>query len=106
MATKSERVKEILDQGVSATKVIAAKTSAKAKELGELGVLTLEIKQLQGQVNKLIGKLGTTAYSAFTEKGAKSITVDTPAVKALLAEIASVKEAIAAREEKVQVLKK
>ena len=104
--TFSERMKDLLDQGVIVTKDIAAKTGAKAKDLGERGVLTLEIKQLEGQAQKLITRLGNTAYESFVEKGAKTISIDTPAVKALLTELASTKEAIEKREIELEARKK
>jgi capsule polysaccharide export protein KpsE/RkpR len=116
----SERMRELLDQsfrvskdfvskagekaqnwgekGFHASKELVSKAGAKAQDLGEIGVLKLEIKQLEGQAQKLIGRLGSEAYQAFAERGAKSISVDTPAVKALLAEIASVREGIETRE--------
>ncbi|GHT58268.1 hypothetical protein FACS1894109_12220 [Spirochaetia bacterium] len=120
----SDRMKELLDQGVSiskdlaakagakaqdwgekgyqASKEFAAKAGAKAQDLGERGVLTLEIKQLESQVKKLTGRLGAEAYHAFVEEDHKTISIDTPAVKAILAELASVKEAIENREAELQ----
>jgi hypothetical protein len=120
----SDRMKELLEQGVSvskdlaaragekaqdwgekgyqASKEFAAKAGAKAQDLGERGVLTLEIKQLESQAKKLTGRLGAEAYHAFVEKGSKTISVDTPAIKTLLAELASVREAIEKREAELQ----
>jgi hypothetical protein len=116
----SDRMKELLDQGAQVSKELLSKAGEKAQDwgekgyaasknlvsragekaqnLGEQGVLLLEIKQLEGQAQKLVGRLGTEAYHAFVEKGAKSITVDTPAVKTLLAELAGVREALEKKE--------
>jgi hypothetical protein len=96
--TFSERMKGILDQGISVSKDIASKAGAKAQDLGERGVLALEIKQLEGQAQKLIAKLGNEAYKSFVERGVKTLSSDTAAVKVLLAEITSVREAIEKRE--------
>jgi hypothetical protein len=93
-----EKAQDWGEKGYQASKEFVSKAGAKAQELGEIGVLKLEIKQLEGQAQKLIGRLGAEAYSAFVERGAKSITVDTPAVKAILAELASVRDAIEKRE--------
>ncbi|GHV39644.1 hypothetical protein AGMMS49546_12070 [Spirochaetia bacterium] len=120
----SDRMKELLDRGVSvsrdlaakagekaqdwgekgyhASKEFVAKAGAKAQDLGERGVLTLEIKQLENQAQKLVGRLGTEVYHAFAEKGAKTVSVDTPAVKTLLGELSSVREAIEKREEELR----
>ncbi|MDR1278735.1 MAG: hypothetical protein LBK02_08285 [Treponema sp.] len=116
----SERMKDLLDQGAqvskeflskagekaqdwgekgyAASKKLVSKAGEKAQNLGEQGVLLLEIKQLEGQAQKLVGRLGTEAYHAFVEKGTKSITVDTPAVKTILAELASVREVLEKKE--------
>jgi flagellar biosynthesis/type III secretory pathway chaperone len=96
--TFSDRLKGIIDQGVAVSKDLAAKAGAKAQDLGERGVMTLEIKQLEGQAQKLIARLGNEAYRAFVERGIKSLSSDTAAVKTLLAEIASVRESIEKRE--------
>jgi capsule polysaccharide export protein KpsE/RkpR len=118
--TFGERMKEILEQGVEVSKEIMVKAgekaqtwgetgfqasrdlvnkaSAKAQNLGERGVLLLEIKQLEGQAQKLIARLGAEVYNAFGERGAQSVTADTPGVKTILAEIASLRESIEKRE--------
>jgi hypothetical protein len=101
----SDRLREIVDQGVAASKDIAAKAGAKAQDLSERGILMLEIKQLEGQAQKLIGRLGTEAYNAFVERGAKSISVDTPAVKAILAELSTVQESIERKDGELKLRK-
>jgi capsule polysaccharide export protein KpsE/RkpR len=97
-----EKAQDWGEKSYQASKNLVTKAGAKAQELGERGVLMLEIKQLEGQAQKLIGRLGNEAYHAFVEKGAKSITVDTPAVKAILAEIAAVRENLEKREEELK----
>ncbi|MDR1239401.1 MAG: hypothetical protein LBK27_04740 [Treponema sp.] len=116
----SDRLKELLDQGAqvskellsragekaqdwgekgyAASKKLVNKAGARAQNLGEQGVLLLEIKQLEGQARKLVGRLGAEAYHAFAEKEAKSITVDTPAVKTILAELAGVRDLLEKKE--------
>ena len=56
--TFSERMKDLWDQGVAASKEFAIKAGAKAQDLGERGILMLEIKQLEGQAEKLIARIG------------------------------------------------
>jgi len=96
--TFSERMKELLDQGVAASKDFALKAGAKAQELGEKGILLLEIKQLEGQAQKLIGRLGNEAYKAFAERNQDSVEKSAPEIDALLAEIAKVREALEKKE--------
>ena len=45
----SERMKDMIDKGLVASRDFAKKASEKAKELGEKGVLKLEIAQLESQ---------------------------------------------------------
>jgi hypothetical protein len=101
-ARAGEKAQDWGEKGYQASKEFVVKAGAKAQDLGERGVLTLEIKQLEGQAQKLLSRLGTEAYHAFAEKGAKTISIDTPAVKTLLAELAAVREAIEKREAELQ----
>jgi capsule polysaccharide export protein KpsE/RkpR len=105
-ARAGEKAQEWGEKGVEATKKFAGRAGAKAQDLGERGVLMLDIKQLEGQASKLVGRLGTEAYHAFVEKGVKSISVDTPAVKTILAELASVRELIEKREKELTARRK
>ena len=96
--TFSERMKELLEQGLTASKEFAVKAGAKAQDLGERGILMLEIKQLEGQAQKLLCRLGNECYRAFVERDQTSIDRDTPELKAILEELATVKEAIEKKE--------
>jgi capsule polysaccharide export protein KpsE/RkpR len=97
-----EKAQDFGEKGYRASKDFMTKAGAKVQDLGERGVLMLEIKQFESQAQKCIGRLGAEVYQAFVEKGAKSVTPDTPAVKAILTEIASFREAIEKREEELQ----
>jgi len=96
--TFSERMKELLDQGVAASKEFALKAGAKAQDLGERGILMLEIKQLEGQAQKLMGRLGNEAYRAFVERNQDTFERNTPEAQTLLADIAKAREAIEQKE--------
>jgi hypothetical protein len=89
------------EKGYKASKDFLQKAGAKAQDLGEITVLKLDIKQLEGQAQKLIGRLGTEVYSALVEHESPSVTPDTPAIKAILSEIAIVKEGIEKREQEL-----
>jgi hypothetical protein len=96
--TFSERMKEFLDQGLTASKEFAIKAGAKAQELGEKGILMLEIKQLENQAQKMLGRLGTEAYRNFVEQSEESISRDLPEIKTLLGELSTVKDTIEKKE--------
>ena len=96
--TFGERMKEMLDQGVAASKEFAVKAGAKAQDLGERGVLMLEIKQLESQAQKLIGRLGAFAYQVFTERNQDTVEKEMPEVRLLLTELAGVESSIEQKE--------
>jgi len=103
--TFSERMREMLDQGVAASKELAAKAGAKAQDLGERGVLMVEVKQLESQAQKLVGRLGAEAYQTFTERGEETLSRDSAAVKALLSELAAIREAVERKEAELALRK-
>ena len=98
----SERIKGLLDQGVAASKDLAAKAGAKAQDLGERGVLMLEIKQLESQAQKLIVRLGTEVYQAFVERGEDSLSKESTPIKTILSDIATAKKSIEAKDEELK----
>ena len=97
--------KDLLDQGVTKSKELAVKAGAKAQDLGERGMLMLEIKQLESQAQKLIGRLGAEVYQAFSERGEEVVSKDSAAVKAILADITSTKESIESKESELKLRK-
>jgi len=101
--TFSERMKELLDQGVAASKEIAYKAGAKAQDLGERGFLMLEIKQLEGQAQKLLERLGNETYHVFIEQNLDSLEKNTPTVETILAEIIKVRELIDQKETDLRI---
>ncbi len=96
--TFSERMKDLLDQGVAASKEFAIKAGAKAQDLGERGILMLEIKQLEGQAEKLIARIGNEVYKTFVERDENTLTRDDPEIKGILTELARVRETIEQKE--------
>jgi predicted Fe-Mo cluster-binding NifX family protein len=103
--TFGERMRDLLDQGVAASKELAVKAGAKAQDLGERGVLMLEIRQLESHAQKLIGRLGAEAYQAFKERGEETLSADSSPVKTLLADITSAKESIESKEAELKLRK-
>jgi predicted Fe-Mo cluster-binding NifX family protein len=100
-----ERMKELLDQGVAASKELAVKAGAKAQDLGERGVLMVEIRQLESQAQKLIGRLGTEAYQTFTERGEQVLSAESAPVKTILSEIKALRESIERKETELKLRK-
>ncbi|MHB9293971.1 hypothetical protein Holit_03090 [Hollandina sp. SP2] len=90
------------EKGLQVSKDLVNKAGAKAQDLGEQGVLVIEIKQLKGQTLKLIDSLGLEVYEALVTQKAAYITGDTPKIKEILGEIASIKQVIEQKEGELQ----
>jgi hypothetical protein len=101
----SERMRDLLEQGLSASKEFAVKAGAKAQDLGERGMMMLEIKQLEGQAQKLLSRMGNECYRAFAEHDQASIDRSAPEFKALLDELNTIKEAIEKKETELKARK-
>lgn len=96
-----DKMKETLNEGLNASRDIFLKAKDKAKELGEKGVINLEIMELKKQIEKLLAKLGTLTYDMLTSEGRQSISNKTPEVKEILEEIANLNEMTAKKEEEL-----
>jgi hypothetical protein len=98
LSRAGEKAQDWGGKGLDASKEWANKAGAKVQEMGERGVLALEIKQLEGQAQKLLARLGNEVYGALAERGEPSVGADVPEIRGLLSELASVREAIEKRE--------
>ncbi len=85
--TFSERMREIVNQGVVASKDILSKAASQAQTWGEMGVLKVEIIQLRSQAEKLVASLGAEVYAALGERGGSLVSADTPRVADLVGRI-------------------
>ena len=94
----SERMTEMLDQGIAASKEFAVKTGEKAKDLGERGLLMIEIKQLEGRARELVNRLGKESYYAFFERKEESVRRDKPEIAAILSDLEKVRDTIEQKE--------
>jgi hypothetical protein len=91
-------MKDLLEQGWTASKEFAVKAGAKAQDLGERGILMLEIKQLESQAQKLLGRMGNEAYITFVERGQPTIDREESEFRTILEEIAAIKVLIDRKE--------
>ena len=101
--TFSERMREVLEQGVAASKEFAMKAGAKAQDLGERGILMLEIKQLESQAQRLIGRLGNEAYRGFVDEDKAAVSRDAPEISGILSEISRVRDTIEKKESELKL---
>jgi len=100
--TFSESMKDLLEQGWSASKEFAVKAGAKAQDLGERGILMLDIKQLESHAQKLLTRLGNEAFIAFTERNKDTIERDDVVFRTILDELSLIKEQIEKKEKELK----
>jgi hypothetical protein len=100
----SEKIQDMMNKGIAASKDALAKAGAQAQTWGEMGLLKVEIIQQRSQAEKLVAQLGAEAYAAFAERGETSLAADSPKVRSLVSGIAELEKAIADREERYRKL--
>jgi hypothetical protein len=103
--TFADKMKDMVDKGLAASRDLAKKASEKAKELGTKGVIKLEIVQLESQAEKLVEKLGAEVYASFVERGAASVTRDDAAIAGVLKEIEGLRAHIDRKEKEYAAVK-
>jgi len=94
----SERMRDMIDKGLVASRDFAKKAGEKAKELGEKGVLKLEIAQLESRAEKLVAKLGAEVYASMVDRNVQTVSRDTEAISSILKQIEELRETIEGKE--------
>ena len=96
--TFAEKMQGIINKGVAATRDLANKAGEKANDLGAMGMVKLEIMQLESHAEKIIARLGNEVYRALVEKNGASVSKDTPLISDMLKEIEGLRTRIEAKE--------
>jgi len=100
-----ERMEQIVDKGVAASRELWGKAKDKAKDLSEKGILRYEIGQLERQAQSQLALLGTKVYDAFALQGRQSIAADAPEVAAAVAAISDIQRRVEEKEEAIRKLR-
>lgn len=101
-----EKLQQSLSRGVSTSRELFGKAKDKARDLGEKGLLHLELQQLERQTEGLVGQLGARVYEELVTKGGMGVSLETQGIKHLVDEIGRVKGQIEEREEALRRLGK
>ena len=99
-----DKLQDTIDQGLKSSKDLFGKARDKAKDLGEIGVLRFEIRQLESQAEKLVAKLGSKTYEVLVVNGQQTVSANTTGVKEILNAISEVRKEIEAKEQQVKDL--
>lgn len=97
-----DRFESGLQKGLDVSRDLFEKARDKAKDLSDVGILKYEIRQLENQVEKLLGQLGSKIYKKFIEDKAESVAASDSDVKLAISEIEDVKRRIEEKELKVK----
>ena len=96
--TFAEKMHAIIDKGVAASRDLANRAGEKAKDLGAMGVMKLEIHQLESQAEKLIARLGAEVYMTLVDRNQAAVSRDSPLVQGMLKEIEGLRGRIEVKE--------
>lgn len=98
------RMRKAVDKGLSVSRDWLGKAGDAARDLGEKGVLRLEIRELEAKSKDLLLKLGTYTYEQLGREKKASITAKNQEVQAVLTELLSIEEQVQNREQKIEAL--
>lgn len=101
-----EQVKDYLGKGVSASKVALDKAGTVVQELGELGVLQIELKKLNLQKKKAFQTLGESVYTIFATNKQDQILATDESIAPIVSELKSVVKNIAKHEKAIKEAEK
>ncbi|HAP43552.1 MAG: hypothetical protein A2087_10170 [Spirochaetes bacterium GWD1_61_31] len=82
-----DQMKAWIDKGLAVSKEALANLGDKAHQLGEKGVLKMEISQLRSQIVKQSARLGMEVYDILVEKGHKTVSRETTGISEILDKI-------------------
>lgn len=98
-----DRMKNAMDKGLEGSRDLFGRAKDRAQDLGERGVLRLEIMQLENQAEKLIAKLGTRTYEALVSEQRMQVDKDTEGVSELIEQIDDVRAKIREKEAALEI---
>ncbi|WP_148223865.1 hypothetical protein [Spirochaeta thermophila] len=98
------KLRELVDKGVDVSAEFLAKAKAKAEEAGEKGALRVEIYQLEQKAKQVSTLLGAEVYHAFIEKGQKTITAESPAIRDHLEELSRLRSLLETKQRRLEEL--
>jgi phage shock protein A len=99
-----DRMKNTMEKGLDGSRELLSRAKDRAQDLGERGVLRLEIMQLENQVEKLVGKLGTRTYEALVTEERLQVDRQTEGISRLIDEIDDVHRKISEKEAALEIV--
>lgn len=98
-----DRMRVTMEKGLEGSRDLLGKARDRAQDLGERGVLRIEIMQLENQAEKLMGKLGARTYEVLVKEQRDRVDRQTEGVELLIGEIDQVREKVRVKELALEV---
>ena len=86
-----DRIQQTIGEGLQSSRELFDKARDKAQDLGEMGVLKLEIRQLDNQAEKLFARLGSKVFDLLVDQNAGTVSRATPEVDKLIDELSDIR---------------
>jgi hypothetical protein len=97
MAEFLDKMKGYINKGVEVSKDALSKAGEKAQDLGEKGILKLEISQLENKAEKEFTSLGKKVYELFIIDRQSALSVDDGQISGIICEITRLKNEVSKR---------
>lgn len=94
-----ERMDGVINQGINTSRDVLGKAGAKARELGEKGLLKWEISQLEKEAQQVLSRLGSVAYNRLVTQSQPVMARTDSGVERILLDIQDIERRIAEKEE-------
>jgi len=91
--TFNEMMTDLPGQVIAASKEFALKAEAKAQDMGERGILMVDIKRLEGKIERLLLRLGNEVDRLLGGE-VDSVDRNTPEIGSILTEIEDIRKTI------------
>ena len=95
----SEKLNKFFSEGIEISKDVLKKAGQKTRELGEKGIIKVDIYQLKNQAGKICADLGAECFARLREKGEECLNRDDEHIKELLDRIEELQNKIEQKEE-------
>ncbi len=101
-----DRVKTTIDKSFDTSKEWFDKAKGAAQELGERGVIRVEIMQLESRAEKLTARLGARVYDLLVKEGRSRVERGSEGIGETIGEIEEIEQRIAEKERAMEEIKK
>jgi hypothetical protein len=97
-----QRIEQSLNEGYTVSRKLFGKAKQRAVELGEHGVLSLEVRQLEAKYSELLSNLGSKVRQLLVDEKRSTVTAKSQGVKEILEQIEETEQELARKRHLMQ----